>query len=400
MKSARFLAAVVGALIAANPATASDVKHAQQAVNPLDFPVGHRCYLEPNAPACPLLAYVKNPDWTLSEDLVVLPHRGFWGFGDVATVPENSVTAFNNVATYRYSSSEADFMPTTDGLVMSHDYVLTRLTQVAPLCTDYYYNLSTSTATALTMRNRFFDVTSDNIVSGQKAIEVFSQQPAIIYADIKQKPDLDHTTFAVNWVKTLERILKTANTDQLYEVVVKTPYSPAFILKNLDADARCRFMQVLWMPQVASNDYYNPANSAGPPPGVSSNIKSSADFVDEWNHNGLVLAYETNYKAPDDSRLKPFARNGVQYANILDYIKQTTNHRGGVFAEEPVGERGVVNRNAVWSYKDAATDMRGDFVFEAVQPQWGNFIVVTTDRPDVWESVKESVWGANGARSR
>lgn len=400
MKRLLFLAAMAGmaatAIITPALAKASAPRLQLPAtVNPNDFPFGHRCYIDPAAPVCPLLAYIKNPDWSLSEDLVILPHRGYWGFGEVARVPENSLTAFHNVLQQGYSSSEADFMPTTDGngTIMSHDYVLTRLTQVPPLDTARFYDETSGYATSLKLRNRFFTITGDNVVSGAQAINFFAQphdgvfRPAIIFVDIKQKPDSDPTKFATNWVQTLQRILLTATGDQLYELVVKTAYSPSFILRNLSADARCRFTQVLWMPQVASNNYYQ-----GNPPGVDSYIKNSADFVDDWNRNQLVLAYETNYKDPADSRLQSFSRNGKSYANILDYIKLTTNHRGGVFAEEPVGERGVVNRMAVWDYKNATSDMRGDFVFEAVQPKWGNFIVVTTDRPDVWEQVKDNAW--------
>lgn len=390
---------MMGALALATSAVAAppvQQEAPRATVVPNDFPLGHRCYIDPKAPVCPLLQYIKEPDWSKAEDVIILPHRGYWGFGLVANVPENSLTAYLDVFQHDYNSSEADFMPTLDGngTVMSHDYVLTRLTQAPPLDTARIYDQTSTYMASLKLRNRFFAISDDHVVSGKQAIDFLSaphgksKDPAIIFVDIKQKPDSDPAKFATNWVNTLQRILLTATADQLYGLVVKTPFSPSFILKNLSADARCRFTQVLWMPQVASDSYYQ-----GTPPGVDPNIKSSADFVDDWNRDELVLAYETNYKDPDDSRLKEFTRNGVGYANILDYIRKTTNHRGGVFAEEPVGERGVVNRQAVWAYKNAKEDMRGDFVFEAVESQWGNFIVVTTDRPDVWERVKKYAWG-------
>lgn len=361
------------------------------------FPATHQCYWEPDAPSCRTLTHLMRPDWTQAQDLIVLPHRGYWGFGDVATVPENSRQGYQNVSAKGYDYSEVDFMPSLDGVVMSHDYVLFRVTSAPPDDTRRIYDMATSAVTALEQRDRFGNVRAgEHVQTAEDTLQVFSAggregaPPPLIFADIKQKPDGDPEQYARNWVNALSAILERTPESQLYQIVVKTPYSPRFIVSNLSPSVRGRFLQVMWMPQVASDGHYNPD---APPPGMAGEpVKNSADFVDLWAPVGAVAAFETNWKSPNDSRLQPFTRGDVTYKNILDYIKQTTGLRGGVFAEEPVGERGVVNRNGVWEVKNAADDMRGDFLFEAVVPVWGGFMVVTTDRPDVWQQVKARAW--------
>ena len=142
------------------------------------------------------------------------------------------------------------------------------------------------------------------------------------------------------------------------------------------------------MPQVASNEFYKNATAGM----GGEDIKSSVDFIDSWNQPEIrlsVIAFETNYKEASDSRLLPFKRRNVTYKNILEYIYRVSGYRGGVFSEEPNGERGNVNRLNQWSVKDAELDRRGDPLFEAVGQFFGTHIVVTTDRPDVWLQYSE-----------
>lgn len=362
------------------------------------FPVLHRCYREPTAPTCEALRVIKQPDWTRVEDLIVLPHRGYWGFGDVSDVPENSKPGYFRISANGYVSSEVDFMPSADGVVMSHDYVLPRLTEAPPTDRRRIYDMKTADLTRLRQRDRFGAIVPSHVLSGADTLLIFKAGdrkldgvPPIIFVDIKQKPDQDPNRYAKNWVDTLGVILASTPYEQLYQLVVKTPYTPRFIVTNLKPEVRDRFLEVLWMPQVASNSYYS-----GDPPGMGGDrVQDSADYVQVWRVGGAVLAYETNFKSPSDSRLQPFRRYDVSYANILDYIQHWTQLRGGVFAEEPVGQRGVVNRLAEWEYKDASQDMRGDFVFEAVAPKWGAFMVITTDRPDIWRTVKQNAWASS-----
>ncbi len=358
------------------------------------FPAGHACNTHPLYPQCLTLSYIMNPDWSKTGDIIILPHRGYWGFGTVTSYPENSEVGYRAVLTHGYGASEVDFTPSRDGLIMSHDYVLTRISNLTNPLT-YTYSLSTAYLESLPLKDRNGVVTPQHILSGAKALSIMSDDGTVVFCDLKQVPDPDPNVFARNWVDAASAVIETAaKLGRLYGLVFKTSYTPSYIKANLSPAALAHYNEVLWMPQVGSDSLYD---GKVPPPGMGSdNPRSSADFVDLWTVNGgkvNVAAFEINYKTRDDSRLQPFKRDGQAYANLLDYARMTANRRGGAFAEEPVGERGIVNRFAKWSVKDSNDDLRGDFVYEALTPEWGNFIVVTTDRPDVWEQVNQGLAG-------
>lgn len=392
--SARLFIAVItaaAAMSAYGQAAALEAGNALRAPPSTPFPPRHACRtpLPTQREACDALRRIMNPDWSAPEDLILLPHRGYWGFGAVAFVPENSGQGLANVRSNRYAASEVDFMPSLDGLVLSHDYVLTRIADAPPDDRRLIYDTPTSELTRLHLRDRFGNVTEEEMATSRILFDAYAldEMPAVIFADIKQKEGPGQA-FADNWVAALSRILETTPRTHLARLVVKTPYTPDYIRDTLSPAARPRMDEILWMPQVADDNYYKSVH-----PGVDGAlVRSSADFVDVWRRTGLVAAFETNWKLRRDSRRSPFSRGGTDYANILDYIRRTTGLRGGVFAEEPVGPRGVVNRHAQWHVKDASADLRGDFFFEAVEPEWGGFMIVTTDRPDIWEEMRRKVW--------
>ncbi len=354
------------------------------------FPQQHYCTSNPKLGVCVRLLEIKNPNWNLSQDLIIAPHRGYWGFGDVVGVPENSLPGFQAVASHGYAQTEADFTPTSNGqTIMSHDYVLTRTTD-GPPPPAYTYTTSSDTLQTYHLRDRAGNVTSNTMETGQSSISVFQANGTVAFVDIKQQPNSDPAQYAINWVTTAGSILKnTRDATARSLLVFKTSYTPAFIRQHLPAEVKNQFYEVQWMPQVGSNSLY----AKGEAPGVGTAAHSSADFVDIWAEEASsVAAFEVNAKNTDDSRLGRFPRGGVVYDNLLDYIKQTTGYRGGVFSEEPIGPRGVPNRMAIWAIKNTAVDRRGDYLFEAVGQTWGNFIIVTTDRADIWQQVQEQMY--------
>lgn len=358
-----------------------------------DFPKQHYCTVNQSA-VCNTLLAIKNPDWTKSEDIIVLPHRGYWGLGDVVNLPENSLPSFQAVSDHGYSQTEADFTPSSrGGAAMSHDYVLTRTTN-APTTATFTYETPLETLQTYHLRDRFGNITSYGMQAGDSMVTVFLARQTVSFVDIKQKPDNDPNQYAINWVQAAGEILRqTKDTATRSVLVFKVPYTPDFIRQNLPADVIDRFYEVLWMPQVGSNSLYVDGNA----PGVGTAAHSSAEFVDVWGKEAASIeAFEVNPKDTDDSRLQPFGT----FANLLDYIKQKLGYRGGVFSEEPIGRRGVPNRLAIWTIKNTTTDRRGDYLFEAVGQKWGNFIVVTTDRPDIWAQVKSVYYGSHQTSGR
>jgi glycerophosphoryl diester phosphodiesterase len=342
------------------------------------------------------------------EDLVILPHRGLWGnpfMGTNSKVPENSLAAIEYIAMLaQYPWTELDFMPTAEvtasdqlsGGVLSHDYVVHRLTNASGAQTSWRFPDKTKDdIQTLKLLNRDGSLSDQDVASVRKALVTANETGLTVFVDIKQRPTVnDPASFAVNWVLMARRILHAAETiggDKLLaQLVFKTSFSPAFIKANLGSYENS-FRKVGWMPQVASNGYYNYESTSSQYPtgmGTMNWIRSSLDYIAAWeSEHEVIAAFETNYKDDGDSRRQVFDWDYC-YINILDYLHQTTGRRGGVFAEEPVGSRGIVNREAKWEMKNTSTDHRGDPLFESASLYLGNTIVVTTDRTDVWEQVR------------
>ncbi|MGY0406978.1 MAG: hypothetical protein ACWIPJ_01270 [Polaribacter sp.] len=118
-------------------------------------------------------------------------------------------------------------------------------------------------------------------------------------------------------------------------------------------------------------------------------VQSKAQFVDDWyNQAGeRIMAYETNFKNNNESSLKPFSRHGQQFQNLFHYVYEQTKLRPGIYAEEAMGPKGIVDRWAQWMIKDASTDIRGDHYYLMSIPYF-RISVLTTDRPDIWSQIQ------------
>ena len=86
--------------------------------------------------------------------------------------------------------------------------------------------------------------------------------------------------------------------------------------------------------------------------------------------------------------LKPITREGKAYQNFLHYVYARTGLRPGCYPEEPMGPKGIVSRWADWKIKDLTQDIRGDHYLLMTIP-YGKIMVLTTDRPDIWQKVAE-----------
>lgn len=399
------------------------------------FAAAHVCSY-PNhltSPECIQARAVKTPQWDQAEDIVILPHRGLWGFGDAIEVPENSPAAFNKLAANGYGMSEVDFTPTKTphpnaagapimNGVTSHDYIMYRVTDQPinksitgsePLFSDYTDN----EVSQLRYRMRSGHVTDLAVASQVQSINTLVANRTLTVADIKPQamPTQENGATKLyptpdSWMNHLASVMYDfKNRNSLQQLSVKTTYTPDYIISKLPANLKADFSSILWMPQVVDDAGYAGGNAEGM--GNTKWIRSSVDFIDVWqSHWSSILSFEANYKSPSDSRLHQVNIAGCtsswfelqihrvhtrrcDYDNILDYMKVATGYRGGVFAEEPNEPRGNVNRFGGWSIKNADNDQRGDPLVEAVRPKWGNFIVVTTDRPDVWKTVKCKIYG-------
>lgn len=384
------------------------------------FTPSHACAKTPGTPDCRKLLHIKNPDWLAAQDLIILPHRGRWGLTADAP-PENSPAALK-AALETDGMAEIDYTPIDKGNpassaslpVNSHEYVIFRTTDAeGPDRKIILFNLkSTDALKKFYLRRRNGDVSGEQFSTLGDVREQYFQK-GLIFADLKQETDSDQAEFLENWTQLLLAMLVYSDTGDCRvtcqidgNLVVKTAFTPSYIrwmVEQVSPDIAAHlppdwFKMVNWTPQVASDSEYRTRKAAYhdkgvPTPGLFPQdwVESSADFVDAWlAERTTITAFEVNYKRADDERRHGFDRGGRSYFNILDYIRQQAGYRGGVFAEEPVGPAGIVNRWATWSFKDTAGDLRGDPAYEALTLPYGQFIVVTTDRPDVWRQIADA----------
>ncbi|PCI53786.1 MAG: hypothetical protein COB36_11740 [Alphaproteobacteria bacterium] len=158
-------------------------------------------------------------------------------------------------------------------------------------------------------------------------------------------------------------------------VVIKTPYLADDVATLMGTNIG----SFLFMPVIESTAF-------------DDNIQLICDYIDDWQskYGTSILAFETNFTTTDDAMLMPFVRYDVDFENVLGYIKYVSAKRGGFYALDPDGRKGLAETSADWGMPDVTTDFRGDPVALLVNDASGyaESMVVTTSRPDVLLNVK------------
>jgi hypothetical protein len=138
------------------------------------------------------------------------------------------------------------------------------------------------------------------------------------------------------------------------------------------------FRKVLWAPIIA--------DAKG-----TKNAEIVMTFLKDWfMYNKSVLYYETNFFNEGDYLLNNDFCIGDNCYNVMEYIYRMSGRRAGIFSEEPVGSKGVVNRWGKWDLKkdkSKGQDRRGDHLWLLSKPFFKH-AVITTDRPDIWNQLK------------
>lgn len=356
-----------------------------------------------NSDYCDIFRDIRNPpDPTATgfkENIYVACHRGKWGQPLSGGNAENTIAAVQDaeaITGYNSKLIEMDLTEIADGtLVFLHDYVMSRLTSYTgslysfqmtwPKMLDYYVRLrdgSQSTSKVTLYHNLALHMRDNN---------------HFLMLDIKEKQaKMRGTTCVANcdfqtalsqdasWATiTRNAIIKGSLVEATKNITIKTYKFPQVIEKLLGPRI-AKF--VFWTPMIVSNAPQWKTN--GQP-----DIQKMCDFVDEWHSKlgDVVLCFETDFFTPSDVQLQSFSRtkNGVTttYQNLPHYIYATTGRRSGIFSEDPASSKGTVNRWGDWKMKDTSTDLRGDFLWLSQIP-YGKIFLVTTDRPDVWNSLK------------
>lgn len=360
--------------------------------NPLFHPK-HFCHDLKNADNWATVAWLKmkQPDINKGSDLVIAAHRGIWGDNLGDGNPENSTAAL--AATKEYTPIlESDIMITGNKeLVVIHDYNLHRLTDYSGSNRDYLFNMSWSQLSGLHLRKRNMKVTDFKLLDFGALVDLLIQNQLVLTVDIKDiRARYDKTGNCVDncdydpkthgeeagkkikdsWMAILKKCIEiAASKNALQYIAFKVPHKYSDMLAYVPDST---LSKVQFMPVIQPNrtDYL--------------------DFTDSWITEGgnRVIAYETNFKSKDDPYLKSFTRAGKTYQNFLHYVYERSGLRPGCYPEEPMGPKGIVNRWADWLIKDLRTDVRGDHYFLMTIP-YGKIMVLTTDRPDIWQKISE-----------
>jgi glycerophosphoryl diester phosphodiesterase len=362
----------------------------------------HYCYDLTKTTDCQCAAWskVKQPDITKNSDLIVAAHRGIWGYDLGNGNPENSISSLRATPPVT-PVLESDVMITKDdSLIISHDYNLNRLSNYTGPDTSYLFNMYMSQVSGLQLRKRNEVVSEDHYLSFDKLIQALVANKLVLTIDIKdirsrydlagncvgnceynnrtndpvQNARADSLILA-SWKKIFTRCVAIAKSRNALSYI-------AFkVAKGYDVVKSCvpesDLAQIMFMPVI------QPANSTW------SKMVKAIKTVDAWNNQAgnRVIAYETNFKQLDNIYLQPFTWQGLRYQNLLDYVYTTTGLRPGCYPEEPMGPRGIVTRWADWLIKDPGKDMRGDH-YKLMAIPYGKIMVLTTDRPDVWEQIE------------
>ena len=373
-----------------------------------EFSSDHYCNQNENDSLCVLLKDLKNPDFSRGSsaiDLVVVPHRGYWGFdsgdGPGSGPPQNSAASIAAASDAGYRYVEMDIMRTRDDkTVSSHDYPIYRLTNSNQL-DQYVFSKEQSELEDLLLIRRNGWLSNSHMLTHESMLDALATSKLIAFIDPKERIGnfvngicvafCDNESFKkVNWLVTVSRFLGNLSTRSLRQIAIKVPpwMTPKEIRNGVtqrDDTGRSqtaeglglsRMSEVLWVPELISKSYNN-------------DISQIRAGIASWNNQtyGKALAYfETDFFNDTDIQVLPFYDDGTYYSNILEFIAVVAGLRSGIFSEEPVASRGVYTRWGVGKMKDLNQDLRGSLTWLLSKPYSG-YLVVTTDVPNQWSEI-------------
>ena len=394
-----------------------------QTIDKTGYNSGHYCYSNNSTAICQVLRKVRTQsavNASSAADVIIQAHRGSWG-GDI---PENSLAAFTKSINDGIKVIEVDIMPVDvthgglytnafsgqpSGLVAFHDYLLTRLANGAYANRVYSEDLDyLSTLTLYKPRTNTFS--DQKITTFSALLKLAYDNDVLLCADIKNLEANGHppafSTDAMNckyWntderklqslIYNMKYAINNAPIEQLRNLVIKTYESYTTMKDKLTNPTSQnpvpldKFNAVLWAPMYAPNSKFKDDRFT-----TNQSPAKIQTWFDEWfKVNNAVLYYETNIFNSFDKKssvlLEKQYGTGVVKTDLFTYLVNKTGRRVGIFSEEPVGSRGVVNRWTDWKIKDATTDRRGDQMWLLKIPFMKSG-VITTDRPDLWQNFK------------
>ena len=355
------------------------------------FSSSHYCYSAPDSDICRNHISIRSVDEDRENDFLVVPHRGLWGLKP--GIPENSVPAIQAAKNANYIAVEMDILKVEDGFIGSHDFVFSRLTNSNS--TDWMWQWTVSDLRNLYLKNRTGELTETHLMSLGDALGAISQNALVLMIDTRPPKAhivngkcvalCDYIDGSVKYdeayMSNISGAISKAGDPNLRYLVFKVPFPVDYVSNHVGNF----FEKVLWMPQINPTKLqWYLVNHGIRPPGYQVVLQDLIDFVNGWKSElDSISAWETAYKDVNDLRLQPFSIGDDHYDNILDYVIRDTGRRPGMFSGEPVGPRGLVNEFADWRM---SPDPRADHI-HIINFPGANHMVITTDRPDVWDKI-------------
>jgi Glycerophosphoryl diester phosphodiesterase family len=364
---------------------------------------------------CGLLNNVRKTTTGENPQVIIQAHRGVWG-GDV---PENTLAAFQAAINQGVKIIEADIMPVDvvdkgnyvnslsgkpKALVCFHDFALGRLTNG----TGFVFEKTLSQLQALQLKKpRSNELSTSKILSFQELLDFAVANNAVVCVDMKNIENKGSSLF-VGWtdvdrkrqslIHNLKFAINGSDINKLKNLAIKTYESYGDLERDLMSGdnpvSREKFDKVLWAPMFAPNAKFETSIE-----NKEYSITKIHNWFKNWFvNNQAVFYYETNIFNRYDKKTSKlvfneypvYDRNGKFEGNMnmFDFIYNLTGRRVGIFSEEPVGSRGVVNRWGDWKIKDASSDHRGDHIWLMNIPRM-KYGVITTDKPLLWKSINK-----------
>jgi len=395
----------------------------------------HYCSTNGETPFCQRATKIRTVDLSKEEDIQIAAHRGVWGEYD----NENTISAFIAAKNFAVTSTENIFLLESDlvpygpvsldstnsnflkpeGLICSHDFPLDRFADYAP--ETYVYNLSRNQIAGKRVRKpRSSELSQDNIMFFDELLEFVKQNDMMVCADVRElypRRPLSSTGEALSQVceipalcvldkgnnkqKSLAFNVKNAietarSSGALKNLIIKTYYSYTEVRRQLVDVAgmdQSYFNKILWIPMLSPNNSFLRAGST-----TDYDPRKFQLWLDGWfAHNDAVLYYETNFRTDTGNQtgllcqdVFPFFEGTTQkWGSAMEYIVKVAGRRPGIFGEEPIGSKGVVDRWGRWILKYPADDRRTDHIWLFTKP-FMKYAVYTTDRPDIWKQFKNN----------
>ena len=349
------------------------------------------CETNPTTNLCQLFDNIRKPNTALNEDFVIAAHRGWWGYDLGTGVPESTKLAVQQANQQGIKIVEMDLTISLDNeLIFMHDYVMKRLTNYSG--SEFSFELPWSTMDDYKTRKRNNDVSTVTLSRFFEVLREVQGKQMIIMVDIKEQQSngkdpnclancefQDTEKQKQSWAKIARQCIRQAESiNAKKNLIFKTYFPPEEIYRLIGNQMN----NVLWTPIIVPNNF---KNAQGQP-----DINLMVDFIDNWNsteYENIVACFETNFFSSNDIMIQSFTKNGTTYQNLLHYIHAITGRRSGIFSEEPVNPKGTVNRWGKWKIKNSTDDIRGDF-FKLKSIPYGELMLITTDRLDVWKQIK------------